>query len=103
ADRATSPPGRAGTAAHEDGESRACKEALPVTNVGRALRLHQGTGLGPARPLPSRPTVSGRGRGSVRLMDIDGSGRMSVVQRRQGLSPWAKRVLVPTARARPLP
>jgi RHS repeat-associated protein len=39
----------------------------------------------PARPLPSRPTVSGRGPGSVRLMDIDGSGRMSVVQRRKEL------------------
>jgi RHS repeat-associated protein len=38
-----------------------------------------------ARPLPTRPTVASQGPGSVRVMDIDGSGRMSVVQRRAGL------------------
>ncbi|MGH7573968.1 MAG: SpvB/TcaC N-terminal domain-containing protein [Longimicrobiales bacterium] len=53
--------------------------ALLYKRAGGGGRYH------PAQPLPTRPTVSGRGAGSVRLMDIDGSSRISVVQRRQGL------------------
>lgn len=66
-------------------------EGIPGLLVEGHAALHYKHAAGEGRyhsanPLPTRPTVSGQGPGSVRLMDIDGSGRMSVVQRRTGLA-----------------